>query len=196
MGIAFTNTADFEVTVELRALDPSGELITGADILNPATLLVPPRGQTWALVEDVFGVDILSAGLKRISFQSHSAAVGTLFLIGNQESTLLGGGTARQTPLKAFVLPSISREGEFPFTTVHLFNPSVDSDLEVELTLFDLSGKVIVSRTVTLLPQGTVVQDLATLLEVELAMFRGGYLEGSAGAKVWLPLKPSEPSRA
>ncbi|MCZ6484477.1 MAG: hypothetical protein O6826_02125 [Acidobacteria bacterium] len=183
MGIAFTNTADFEVKVELRALDPSGELISGADILNPATLLVPPRGQTWALVEDIFGVDILPAGLARISFQSHSAAVGTLFLIGNQESTLLGGGTARQTPLKAFVLPSISREGELPFTTVHLFNPSVDSDLEVQLTLYDLSGKVIVSRTVALPPQGTVVQDLATLLEVELAMFSGGYVEGSAGGE-------------
>jgi len=181
MGIAFTNTADFEVRIELSAFAPSGELIPGTDILNPATLIVPPRGQTWALVEDVFGVGILSADLGKILYQSDRAALATLFLIGDEKNTLLDGGTAGQTPLKAFVLPSISREGESPFTTLHLFNPSVDSDLEVELTLYDLSGKVMVSKTVALPPDGTVVQDLTALFEVELAMFSGGYVRGSAG---------------
>jgi len=180
MGIAFTNTADFEVRIELSAFDPSGELVNGTDILNPATLMVPPGGQTWASVGDVFGVGILSADLGKISYQSHRAALATLFLIGDEKNTLLDGGTAGHPPLKTFVLPSISRDGESAFTTVHLFNPSVDSDLEVELTLYDLSGKAIVSKTVVLPRRGTVVQDFSALFEVELAMFSGGYVGGAA----------------
>ena len=181
MGIAFTNTTDFEVSIELRAFDLQGDLITGRDILNPATLRVPPRGQTWAAVGDVFGSSILSAGLGKISYQSNRAALATLFLIGDEKNTLLDGGTAGQTPLKTFVLPSISREGEMPFTTVHLFNPSADSTLEVELTLLDSAGIVVASRSVALPPQGTVVQNVTTLFGIDPAMFSGGYIRGSAG---------------
>ncbi len=180
MGIAFTNTTDFEVSIELKAFDPHGDLITGRDILNPATLRVVPRGQTWASVGDVFGVGILSADLGKISYQSNRAALATLFLIGDEKNTLLDGGTAGQAPLKTFVLPGISREGEKPFTTVHLFNPSADSTREVELTLYDLAGKVLGSRRVPLLPQGTVVQDVTALFGMDLAMFSGGYIRGSA----------------
>ncbi len=181
MGIAFTNTTDFEVRIELSAFEPRGDLVTGRDILNPATLVVPPRGQTWASVGDVFGAGILYADLGKISYQSNRAALATLFLIGDEKNTLLDGGTAGQIPLKTFVLPSISRDGESAFTTVHLSNPSADSDLEVELTLYDHSGKVMGSKTVALSPQGTVAQDLAALFEVELAMFSGGYVRGAAG---------------
>ena len=181
MGIAFTNTTDFEVSIELKAFDPHGDLITGIDILNPATLRVPPRGQTWAAVGDVFGSSILSAGLGKISYQSNRAALATLFLIGDGKNTLLDGGTAGQTPLKIFVLPSISREGEMPFTTVHVSNPSADSTLEVELTLLDSSGIVVASRSVALPPQGTVVQNVTALFGIDPAMFSGGYIRGSAG---------------
>jgi len=181
MGIAFTNTTDFEVSIELRAFDPHGDLITGIDILNPATLRVPPRGQTWAAVGDVFGSSILSAGLGKISYQSNRAALVTLFLIGDEKNTLLDGGTAGQTPLKSFILPSISRDGKEPFTTLHVFNPSADSTLEVELTLFDATGRVVASRGVALPPQGTVVQNVTALFGMDPAMFTGGYIRGSAG---------------
>ena len=181
MGIAFTNTTDFEVSIELKAFDPHGELITGRDILNPATLRVPPRGQTWASVGDVFGASILFADVGKIFYQSNRAALATLFLIGDEKNMLLDGGTAGQTPLKTFVLPSISREGKEPFTTVHVFNPSADSNLEVELTLFDLTGRVVASRGVSIPPQGTVVQNLAALFGIDPAMFSGGYIRGSAG---------------
>jgi len=105
MGIAFTNTTDFEVSIELKAFDPHGDIITGRDILNPATLRVSPRGQTWASVGDVFGIGILSANLGKISYQSNRAALATLFLIGDEKNTLLDGGTAGEIPLKTFILP-------------------------------------------------------------------------------------------
>jgi len=140
----------------------------------------PPRGQTWASVGDVFGTGILSADLGRISYQSNRAALATVFLIGDENNTLLDGGTAGQTPLKNFVLPSIFREGEGSFTTVHLFNPSADSTREVELTLYDLAGKVLGSRNVALLPQGAIVQDVTALFGMDPAIFSGGYVRGSA----------------
>ncbi len=181
MGIAFTNTTDFEVSIEVKAFDPHGDLITGRGILNPATLRVSPRGQTWASVGDVFGVGILSADLGKISYQSNRAALATLFLIGDEQNTLLDGGTAGERPLKTFILPSISREGNLPFTTIHVFNPSSDSNLEVELTLYDLAGRVLGSRRVALLPQGTVVQGLKALFGIDPATFSGGYIRGFAG---------------
>ncbi|MCH7803349.1 MAG: hypothetical protein IH937_04635 [Acidobacteria bacterium] len=181
MGIAFTNTTDFEVSIELKAFDLHGDLITGRGILNPATLRVSPRGQTWASVGDVFGVGILSADLAKISYQSNRAALATLFLIGDEKNTLLDGGTAGETPLKTFIFPSISREGDLPFTTIHVFNPSADSNLEVELTLYDLAGRVMGSRIIALLPQGTVVQGLTALFGIDPATFSGGYIRGSAG---------------
>ena len=181
MGIAFTNTTDFEVSIELRAFDSHGDLIMGRDILNPAALRVPPRGQTWASVGDVFGASILSADLGKISYQSNRAALATLFLIGDEKNTLLDGGTAGQTPLKTFVLPSISREGEEPFTTVHVFNPTADSTLEVELTLFDSTGRVVASRGVILTPEGAVIQNVTAVFGIDPAMFSGGYIRGSAG---------------
>jgi hypothetical protein len=181
MGIAFTNTTDFEVSIELKAFDLHGDLIAGGDILNPATLRVLPRGQTWASVGDVFGVGILSADLGKISYQSNRAALATLFLIGNEKNTLLDGGTAGELPLKTFILPSISREGNLPLTTIHVFNPSADSNLEVELTLYDLAGRVLGSRRVPLLPQGTAVQGLTALFGIDAATFSGGYIRGSAG---------------
>ena len=180
MGIAFTNTTDFEVSIELKAFDSHGDLITGSDILNPATLRLPPRGQTWASVGDVFGAGILSADLGRISYRSNRAALATLFLIGDEKNMLLDGGTAGQAPLKTFVFPSISREGEEPFTTIHLFNPSAESNLEVELTLYDLAGTVLGSRRVALLPQGAIVQDVTALFGMDPAMFSGGYVRGTA----------------
>jgi hypothetical protein len=180
MGIAFTNTTDFEVSIELKAFDPHGDLITGRDILNPATLRVLPRGQTWASVGDVFGGGILSADLGKISYLSNRAALATLFLIGDEKNTLLDGGTAGEIPLKTFILPSISREGNLPFTTIHLFNPSADSNLEVELTLYDLAGRVLGSRSVPLLPQGTAVQGSTALFGIDAATFSGGYIRGSA----------------
>ena len=181
MGIAFTNTTDFEVSIELKAFDLHGDLITGSDILNPATLRVPPRGQAWASVGNVFGGSILSADLAKISYLSNRAALATLFFIGDEKNMLLDGGTAGQTPLKTFILPSIFREGEEPFTTVHLFNPSADSNLEVGLTLYDLAGKVLGSRRVALLPQGAIVQDVTALFGMDPAMFSGGYIRGSVG---------------
>ena len=181
MGIAFTNTTDFEVSIELKAFDLHGDLIVGRDILNPATLRVSSRGQTWASVGDVFGVGILSADLAKISYQSNRAALATLFLIGDEKNTLLDGGTAGEIPLKTFILPNISREGDLPFTTIHVFNPSADSNLEVELTLFDLTGRVVASRAVALSPQGTVIQNLTALFEIDPATFSGGYIRGSAG---------------
>ena len=122
------------------------------------------------------------ANLGTISYQSNRAALATLFLIGDEKNTLLDGGTAGQTPLKHFVLPSISREGAEPFTTVHLFNPSADSNLEIELTLYDLAGTVVGSRRVTLLPQGAIVQHVTALFGMDPTMFSGGYIRGSVEA--------------
>ena len=179
MGLAFTNEKNFEVKVELTALDSDGNLVSGEGINNPGMLIVPGGGQTSVLLVEVFGSEILSSSLTAVVSRSRRADTATLFLVGDEESNLLDGGTAAQDPLNKFVLPSVSREGESPFTTVHLFSPSVDADVDVELELYDWSGEVISSKTVSLAPRGSLVQDLEPLFDVELSAFSRGYVRGS-----------------
>ena len=179
MGLAFTNEKNFEVKMELTALDSDGNLVSGEGINNPGMLIVPGGGQTSVLLVEVFGSEILSSSLTAVVSRSRRADTATLFLVGDEESNLLDGGTAAQDPLNKFVLPSVSREGESPFTTVHLFSPSVDADVDVELELYDWSGEVISSKTVSLAPRGSLVQDLEPLFDVELSAFSRGYVRGS-----------------
>ena len=180
MGLAFTNEKDFEVQVELTALDFEGSLVSGEGINNPGTLIVPGGGQTSVLLVEVFGSDILSSDLTAVVSRSRRAETATLFLVGDDENNLLDGGTAAQSPLKKFVLTNVSREGDSPFTTVHLFSPSFDTGVDVELELYDWSGEVISSKTLSLAPRGSLVQDLDPLFDVELSSFSGGYVRGSS----------------
>ena len=180
LGLAFTNPREFEVEVELTALDPGGDPVAGEGITNPAIFTIPPGGQTSLLLEEAFGPGILPVDIGTIVSLSRRGEVATLLFVTDGENQLLEGGAAGQTPLQSFVLPNVSRSGNSPFTRTHLFNPSTDSEVEVELTLYDMAGQTVASTEMTLPPRGTLNEDLTTLFEVGLATLSGGYVLGSA----------------
>ncbi|MDA2923360.1 hypothetical protein MYX65_01680 [Acidobacteria bacterium AH-259-L09] len=184
MGVAFTNPSDFELSVELEAISRDGTSIQGADIVNPASLTLPAQGQQSALVKEIFGPAVLSADLGTIMAQTRRGRAPSLFLLGDNDNTFIDGAIAVEMALMNFVLPNLSREGMSPFTKIHIFNPSRDSDTELELRLRDTSGTTIASRTLNLGPLETISEKLATLLEIDVGALGGGYVQGMASRPI------------
>ncbi|MDA2930302.1 hypothetical protein MYX84_10190 [Acidobacteria bacterium AH-259-O06] len=184
LGVAFTNQAGVENTVELQLFAPNGQLLSGTGIVNPTVLTVPSGSQRSAVVEEIFGSAIRGADLGTILARTRRARAASLFLVGDNANTLLDGATGVQTALKNFILPSVARDGASPFTSIHIFNPSADSSVELELKLRDLSGTTVASRNLSLPARGTLSEELSTLLGVDLTLFSGGYVEGVAAGEV------------
>ncbi|MDA2937818.1 hypothetical protein MYX75_06100, partial [Acidobacteria bacterium AH-259-A15] len=184
MGVAFTNPADFELSVKLEAISRDGTSIQGADIVNPNSLTLPAQGQQSALVKEIFGTAVLSAELGTIVAQTRRARAPSLFLLGDNNSTFIDGGTGVERAFRTFVLPNVSRDGMSPFTKIHVFNPSTEGDTELELRLRDTSGATVALRTLNLAPRETLSENLTALLQVNVGALGGGYVEGVASRQI------------
>ena len=128
----------------MEALSPAGRLVSGPDIVNPASLPVGRGDQVSVAVEEVFGSGILDVEIGTIAALTRRAEIGAIFLFGD-DLTFADGGAASQPPRNRFLLPNISREGEEPFTVVHFFNPSEDADTEIQASLYDGGGEMVSS---------------------------------------------------
>ena len=99
LGLAFTNSREFEVEVELTALDPGGDPVAGEGITNPAIFTIPPGGQTSLLLEEAFGPGILPVDIGTIVSLSRRGEVATLLFVTDGENQLLeGGGSGSDSP--------------------------------------------------------------------------------------------------
>ena len=180
-GLALTNDSTLTSTsrVELVALAAGGELVSGQDIINPATLSVLVGEQFSGLLQEVFGSGFSADEVAMVLIRSRRKRIVSLFLSGDQGGTFLDGATTNQTAVRKFLLPNLGREGAMPFTVVTLFNPSTTLDADVSLTLRD-SGSVLASQTITLAPQATLSQDLSQLFGVDPAQVGTAHVRGSS----------------
>ena len=124
--LQFTNRRDLDLAVHLEALSPSGSLVAGPNIVNPAFLTVDQGDQVSVSVEEVFGSGILAVETATIAARTRRAEMGAIFLLGDEQA-FGDGGAPSQPPRNRFLLPNISREGEGPFTIMHFFNPSEEA---------------------------------------------------------------------
>ena len=179
--LKFTNPRDFELGVRLEALSPAGELVSGPEIVNPATLAIAGGGQVSGLVENIFGAGIVEVETGTIVARSRRAESGNFFLFGDDSSVALDGGRAVQELREQFLLPHLSRQGRQPFTRLHLFNPSPETAAEITLTLHDGAGEAVASIQRSLDPRETISESVATLFEeVDPEDFQAGYIRGEA----------------
>ena len=179
LRLQFTNRSDLDLTVRLEALNPAGSLVSGPDIVNPASLPVGRGEQVSVAVEEVLGSGILEIETGTIAARTRRAEIGAIFLLGD-EQTRGGSGAGSQPPRTRFLLPNLSREGEEPFTIVHLFNPSEEADTQIQATLYDGAGERVSSTDRALGPRGTISESVETFFAVELPDFQGGYIRGEA----------------
>ena len=179
LQLQFTNRRGLDLTVSLEALSPAGSLVSGPDIVNPASVTVDQGNQVSAAVEEIFGSGILDVEIGTIAALTRRAEIGAIFLFGN-DLTFGDGGAASQPPRHRFLLPNISREGEEPFTVVHFFNPSEEADTEIRASLYDGAGEMVSSADRSLGPQGTISESAETFFAVDLEDFQDGYIRGQA----------------
>ena len=179
LQLRFTNRRDLDLTVRLEALSPAGRLVSGPDIVNPASVTVDRGDQVSVAVEEVFGSGILDVEIGTIAALTRRAEIGAIFLLGD-DLTFGDGGAASQPPRNRFLLPNISREGEEPFTVVHFFNPSEEADTEIRASLYDGAGETVSSTDRALGPRGTISESAETFFAVDLEDFQDGYIRGDA----------------
>jgi hypothetical protein len=179
LRLRFTNRRDLDLSVRLEALSPAGSLVSGPDIVNPASVTVDRGDQVSVAVEEIFGSGILDVEIGTIAALTRRAEIGAIFLFGDDQ-TFGDGGAASQPPRNRFLLPNISREGEEPFTVVHFFNPSEDADTEIQASLYDGGGEMVSSTDQSLGPRGTISESAETFFAVDLEDFQDGYIQGDA----------------
>ena len=179
LRLQFTNRSRLDLAVRLEALGPKGRLVSGPDIVNPGSLPVGQGEQVSAPVEEVFGSGILDVEIGTIAARVRRAEIGAIFLLG-YDQTRVDSGAASQPPRTRFLLPSISREGEKPFTIVHFFNPSEEADTQIQVSLYDSAGERVSSTDRSLGARGTISESAETFLAVDLEDFQGGYIQGAA----------------
>ena len=177
LRLRFTNRRDLDLSVRLEALSPAGSLVSGTDIVNPASVTVDRGDQVSVAVEKIFGSGILDVEIGTIVALTRRAEIGAIFLFGD-DLTFADGGAASQPPRNRFLLPNISREGEEPFTVVHFFNPSEKADTEIQASLYDGSGEMVSSTDRSLGPRGTISESAETFFAVDLEDFQDGYIRG------------------
>ena len=179
LQLRFTNRRDLDLNVRLEALSPAGRLVSGTDIVNPASVTVDRGDQVSVAVEEIFGSGILDVEIETIAALTRRAEIGAIFLFGD-DLTFGGSGAASQPPRNRFLLPNISREGEEPFTVVHFFNPSEEADTEIRASLYDGAGEMVASTDRSLGPRGTISESAETFFAVDLEDFQDGYIRGDA----------------
>ena len=179
LRLQFTNQSNLALPVRLEALNPAGRLVLGPDIVNPASLPVGQGEQISVAIEEVLGSGILDVETGTIAARTRRAGIGAIFLLGDDQ-TRGDSGAASQPPRNRFLLPNLSREGEGPFTIVHLFNPSEDTSTEIQVSLYDGGGERVSSTERALGPRGTISESAETFFAVELSDFQGGYIRGEA----------------
>ena len=179
LRLRFTNRRDLDLSVRLEALSPAGSLVSGPDIVNPASVTVDRGDQVSVAVEEIFGSGILDVEIGTIAALTRRAEIGAIFLFGDDQ-TFGDGGAASQPPRNRFLLPNISREGEEPFTVVHFFNPSEDADTEIQASLYDGAGEMVSSTDRSLGPRGTISESAETFFAVDVEDFQDGYIQGDA----------------
>ena len=177
LRLQFTNRRDLDLSVRLEALSPAGSLVSGTDIVNPASVIVDRGDQVSVAVEEIFGSGILDVEIGTIAALTRRAEIGAIFLFGD-DLTFADGGAASQPPRNRFLLPNISREGEEPFTVVHFFNPSEKADTEIKASLYDGAGEMVSSTDRSLGPRGTISESVETFFAVDLEDFQDGYIRG------------------
>ena len=178
--LKFTNPRDFELGVQLEALSPAGEPVSGPEIVNPASLTIAGGGQVSRLVENIFGPGILEVETGTIVARSRRAESGNFFLFGDDTTAALDGGRAVQELRKQFLLPHLFRQGRQPFTRLHFFNPSPELAAELTLVLHDGADETVSSIQRSLGPRETISESVATLFDVDPEDFQDGYVRGEA----------------
>ncbi len=178
-GIALTNPIPFRVKVSLAAYDAAGKLISGTGITNPVNLIMPRSGQVARVATEIFGSSFNSSTSGTIVATGTTSVLPGFYLEGGSDSLGgLDGATADLVPVRNWVWPEVFHQGSSPATIFRLYNPA-SAEAAAALRLYDSSGSLRATATVTVPAGGTLIRDIDSIFMVKVAALEGGYVTGA-----------------
>ncbi len=179
-GIAITNPLPYRVKATLTAYDTRGLVITGPEITNPVSLILPRSGQYAKLATEIFGAGFNADTPGTVRLVANTSVLAGFYLQGRDSGPGLDGATAEVNPKHIFLLPVVFRENPSPATILEFFNPGAVS-AQATLDLVDSTGATVASSSQTLLPGGAAFRDLRELFPgIDPVAVSGGYVAGKS----------------
>jgi phosphodiesterase/alkaline phosphatase D-like protein len=157
IGIALTNTGNEQAAVTFTARDSDGNLITGQNIVNPATNRIDANQQSAALDTGIFGDGLMQSRSKGwIKLESNTSDTGGFFLTFDIGLSMMDGTELGVAPRKDFAFTEIETNGA---TKIDIANNN-PADAFVTLDLMLADGTVRASQSRTIKANGALVADL------------------------------------
>lgn len=177
MGIAVANQGSQAATLTFTAMDASGNLITGADIVNPGTRTLDPGKQLAIIDFEIFGEGYANSSSKGwIQLESTSADVTGFFMTFDGTLSQMDGTNFSNVALKEFVLTEVEQDGT---TKVSMANPSF-YPVDVAINLMNSDGSIRSSQSRTIGAKSDLIADVYNDLFAGINPDRSNYLKVSA----------------
>ncbi len=154
-GLALANLDTTAALLTFTAYDPSGNLITGTNITNPAIRILGPGEQLPVLDTELFGLNLPAGTPGWIRVDSTVSKVSGFFLNFDQSLTMVDSALGCFQPLGGAVLPEINDPG---FTTIAAVN-SGSSAANASFMLLRSDGTSLGSVVRTIPPRGVLIAD-------------------------------------
>jgi sugar lactone lactonase YvrE len=142
LGIAFSNPTLDSATVTLTALSYSGQQVTGPGITNPATISIPPQGQSALQATEIFGSGI-SGKTGWIDIVPSTPAIKGFFLLFDGPLSYIDGSSLIGTPSGRIVFPKVSAG-----TSISFVNTSSQAVAHASFSLYDGDGHLVSTRVI------------------------------------------------
>ncbi|HEY2933561.1 MAG TPA: SBBP repeat-containing protein [Acidobacteriota bacterium] len=121
-GIAIVNLSDRNAAVTLTAYDPSGGVLSGRGLRNPAGLFLNPGQQVAILARQIFAADSTArVPISWLRLESSARQTAGFFQTFNSDLSILDGADASSTLATSLVFPDIEDQG---VTEFHIVNPN------------------------------------------------------------------------
>ncbi len=156
-GLALANMSSTQSDLTFTAVDSNGELITGPDIVNPATSPIGPVARIAIMDLDIFGkgfANVTANGWIRV--ESDSSDVVGFYLGFDEDNSEMDGASFGYAPFRDVILSEIVPAGS---TKINLANTEPGSGI-VTIDLMKADGSVRSSQSRPVNGNGAIVVDL------------------------------------
>ena len=177
VGVAVFNPHDRVNGVSFSAINAAGSEVARIELEGG----LPARGQRSFLTREL--VDSVQEQISLIS-SGKDAPIQSFFLIGDNAQTKLDGVAGEFSASGNLVFPVI-RQNDDTATLLFLFNPSATDGADVNLKLFDPTGKLLSETSTSIRADGFLLQALPELfLAVPQMVVEEGYIRASSNVSL------------
>jgi IPT/TIG domain-containing protein/ZU5 domain-containing protein len=149
VGLALSNPALSDATVTLTARGLDGQVISGPEITNPVTLVIPASGQRSLRAGEIFGAGV-SGKTGWVELAASTPAVKGFFILFDAGLNFIDGAELASTPSPRLIFPRVSATRDSA-TDITFINTK-SSGLRATVALYDNAGNLTARNIIVLDP--------------------------------------------